>query len=110
MGAGGCLVHDESGLVHIPAVTEFPVVDTTGAGDGFAGGFLAVTLAGGAPAQAGKVGTLVAALIIAEAGGHTGSPSLDKLRDLAGRLGDEHLQETVEILAATVRAGIVERV
>ena len=96
--------------VHIPAVTEFPVVDTTGAGDGFAGGFLAVTLAGGAPAQAGKVGTLVAALIIAEAGGHTGSPSLDKLRDLAGRLGDEHLQETVEILAATVRAGIVERV
>ena len=72
--------------------------------------FRAVTLAGGAPAQAGKVGTLVAALIIAEAGGHSGSPSLDELRDLAGRLGDEHLQEAVEILAATVTAGMVERV
>ena len=31
-------------------------------------------MAGGAPVQAGKVGTLVAALIIAEAGGHTGVP------------------------------------
>ena len=110
IGAGGCLVHDESGLVHIPAVRKFPVVDTTGAGDGFAGGFLAVTLAGGAPVQAAKVGSLVAALIIAEAGGHTGSPSLDELRILSGRLGDEHLQAAVEILAATVPAGMVERV
>ena len=67
-------------------------------------------MAGGAPVQAGKVGTLVAALIIAEAGGHTGSPSLDELRILSGRLGEEHLQAAVEILAAPVRAGMVEGV
>ena len=39
MGADGCVVLDDSGLVRIPAIREFPVVDTTGAGDGFAGGF-----------------------------------------------------------------------
>ncbi|MDE0232888.1 MAG: carbohydrate kinase family protein [bacterium] len=105
MGADGCVVLDDSGLVRIPAITEFPVVDTTGAGDGFAGGFLAVTLAGGAPAMAARVGTLVAARIISERGGHTGSPSLEELGDLARSLGDEDLQEAAGMLPGTVRSG-----
>lgn len=111
MGVNGCLVLDDSGATHIPAIREFPVVDTTGAGDGFAGGFLAVTLAGGAPAQAARVGTLVAALIISERGGHTASPSLDELADLARSLGNEDLQEATELLsgAARSRMGGVQR-
>ena len=108
MGANGCLVLDESGPVRIPAIGEFPVVDTTGAGDGFAGGFLAVILAGGAPAQAGRVGTLVAARIIAERGGHTGSPSVDELGDMARLIGDEHLQKAAELLSATARTGTAD--
>ena len=104
MGADGCLVLDDSGAVRIPAVTEFPVVDTTGAGDGFAGGFLAVTLAGGTPVLAGRLGNLVAALIISERGGHTASPSLDELGDQARSLGDEQLQEAVELLAGAARS------
>jgi len=104
MGANGCLVLDEGGPVRIPAIGALPVVDTTGAGDGFAGGFLAVILAGGAPAQAGRVGTLVAARIIAERGGHTGCPSLDELADIARRLGDQHLQKAAELLRGAARA------
>ena len=105
MGGDGCLVLDDSGPVRIPAITEFPMVDTTGAGDGFAGGFLAVTLAGGAPSQAARVGNLVAARTISERGGHAGGPSLNELDDLARSLGDEDLQAAAELLAGAERSG-----
>ena len=112
MGADGCLVLDDGGPVRIPAITDLPVVDTTGAGDGFAGGFLAVTLAGGTPVLAGRVGTLVAARTISERGGHTASPTLEELGDLAGSLGDEHLREALELLLSATRpvAGTEARV
>lgn len=108
MGGDGCVVLDDNGPVRIPAIKDFPVVDTTGAGDGFAGGFLAVTLAGGTPIQAARVGTLVAARTISERGGHTGSPSLDELGDLARSLGDEDLQEAAELLSGAARSGLPE--
>ena len=104
MGADGCLLGDESGVDHFPAFGEFPVVDTTGAGDGFAGGFLAVILSGGTPRQACRVGNLVAARVIAERGGHTGSPSPDELREAAQRREDPLLREAVRTLTARPRA------
>ncbi len=110
MGADGCLVLDDNGAMRIPAIRKFPVVDTTGAGDGFAGGFLAVTLAGGAPAQAARVGTLVAARTISKRGGHTGSPSLDELGDLARSMGDEDLQEAAEFLSGGMPSRASERI
>ena len=99
MGADGCLLNDEDGVAHFPAVTEYPVVDTTGAGDGFAGGFLAVTLSGGTPRQGCRVGNLVAALVIAEAGGHSAVPSPGQLRKAADQLGDPQLDRAIEVLA-----------
>ena len=108
MGADGCVVLDDSGPVRIPAIKKFPVVDTTGAGDGFAGGFLAVTLAGGTPAQAARVGNLVAARAISERGGHTGSPSLNELGDLVRSLGDEDLQEAAALLLGAARSDLSE--
>ncbi|MDE0233978.1 MAG: carbohydrate kinase family protein [bacterium] len=108
MGGDGCVVLDDNGPVRIPAICEYPVVDTTGAGDGFAGGFLAVTLAGGAPAEAARVGTLVAARTISERGGHTGSPYLDELGDLAESLGEEDLQEAAALLSGAGRSDLSE--
>ena len=98
MGADGCLLNDEDGVAHFPAVRDFPVVDTTGAGDGFAGGFLAVMDSGGTPRQGCRVGNLVAARVIAEAGGHTAVPSAMELKSMADGLGDRPLQGAVEIL------------
>lgn len=99
MGADGCLLNDESGVIHIPAVTDFPVTDTTGAGDGFAGGFLAVILAGGTPLQGCLVGNLVAARVIAEIGGHKGAPSLKDLLHLDAHPADPRFHEAVQVLA-----------
>lgn len=101
MGADGCLLNDEDGIAHFPAVREFPVVDTTGAGDGFAGGFLAVTLSGGTPRQGCQVGNLVAARVIAAAGGHSAVPGRGQLRRTADHSGDPQLRRTVGILAGS---------
>ena len=101
MGADGCLLNAENGVAHFPAVREFPVVDTTGAGDGFAGGFVAVIHSGGTPRQGCRVGNLVAARVIAEAGGHTAVPSPMELKSMADGLGDTRLQGAIEILTGS---------
>jgi sugar/nucleoside kinase (ribokinase family) len=50
-GELGLAAYTEYGMVRIPALTNLPVVDTTGAGDSFAGGMLARWLStGGLPA------------------------------------------------------------
>lgn len=50
-GALGLAAYTEYGVVRVPALTDPPVVDTTGAGDAFAGGMLARWLStGGLPA------------------------------------------------------------
>jgi sugar/nucleoside kinase (ribokinase family) len=50
-GPLGLAAYTEYGVVRVPALTERPIVDTTGAGDAFAGGMLARWLTtGGLPA------------------------------------------------------------
>ena len=83
LGPAGCLIAFDCGLriadcgivaedgdtvvVHVPAVAT-PVVDTTGAGDAFAGGFLAAYLRGRDPVAAGQAGVLAAAEVVARVG------------------------------------------
>lgn len=50
-GARGVDAYTERGAVHVPALTNLPVVDTTGAGDAVAGGMLARWLTTGAKAS-----------------------------------------------------------
>jgi sugar/nucleoside kinase (ribokinase family) len=47
-GAAGVTAHTADGSVHVPALTEHPAFDTTGAGDAVAGGMLARWLSTGA--------------------------------------------------------------
>ena len=50
-GAHGVVAYTEYGVVRVPALAQRPIVDTTGAGDAFAGGMLARWLTtGGLPA------------------------------------------------------------
>ena len=68
-GPGPVLLHGADGHVETVAVTPVArVVDSTGAGDAFAGGFLAATLAGASPRDAARSGAVLAARTLCVAG------------------------------------------
>ena len=57
-------------LVPVTAVDD--VLDSTGAGDAFAGGFLAATIAGASPAAAARAGAVLAARVVTVVGARVG--------------------------------------
>jgi sugar/nucleoside kinase (ribokinase family) len=71
-GAGGCTVWTDAGSIHLPALTGYPVVDVTGAGDALAGGLFAAWLeSGGLPSglrDALAHGIACASITISEVG------------------------------------------
>lgn len=64
---------------HLIEATAGPVVDTTGAGDAFAAGFLYGLLGQRDLLTCGRLGNLVASKSIAAMGGRAGLPTLDEL-------------------------------
>lgn len=75
----GCLVVGD-GIEHfIKLENDEPVVDTTGAGDAFCGGFLFAVANGFDLVSAGKIGSAAAAHIIARYGGHEAPPQIEDL-------------------------------
>ena len=82
LGENGVLFHDGTQIQHIPAYNAGPVVETTGAGDAFNGGF-ATALAGGIdPIEAVKFGNATAAISVTRAGTAPSMPSLEEVRAL----------------------------
>jgi ribokinase len=81
LGSRGCFVSQASGHLFIPAHKGIHVVDTTGAGDAFVGGFAAglVKFAGDLPAAA-QFGNTVAALSVTKPGT---APSMPSAREIA---------------------------
>jgi sulfofructose kinase len=80
-GDQGCRVWTAGGHWHIPA---FPVqvVDTTGAGDAFHGGFIYAMLRGWEPPRAAAFANAVAALNCQTLGGRRGLPGLEQVAAL----------------------------
>jgi 2-dehydro-3-deoxygluconokinase len=72
-GAGGCW-HEGDTPTHLPSVAV-QVVDPVGAGDAFAGAYLAARLRGTGPRGAAWLGTRFAAGVVATAGDTDGLPS-----------------------------------
>jgi sugar/nucleoside kinase (ribokinase family) len=62
-GAAGALLKQDGKTIHVPAIKVTPM-DTTGAGDMFAAGFLYAHLHGFSLKQAGQIGTLLAGNVI----------------------------------------------
>jgi sugar/nucleoside kinase (ribokinase family) len=75
LGSGGATVTDEAGTTHLDALPA-EVVDTDGAGDAFAAGFIAAALAGGDPLDAARAGLRVAAEEIRTEGAMSVIPDL----------------------------------
>lgn len=81
LGSRGCFVSEELGFHHIPAHRDIGVVDTTGAGDAFCGGFAAgLVRCSGRVADAARLGNATAALSITKAGAASSMPTKSELR------------------------------
>ena len=81
IGAAGSLVVTDDGILRVPAEPVSRVVDTTGAGDLYAAGFLYGLTHGHDLADCGRLGSIAAAEVIS----HVGPRPLVELRTLVGR-------------------------
>ena len=79
----GCVVVARDGVVAVPAFPVDQIVDTTGAGDLFAAGFLFALVRNAGYENAGRLGALAAAEVIQ----HIGARPLVSLKDLARQHG-----------------------
>lgn len=67
-GKDGCLISAEGSIIEVPAAPVSRVVDTTGAGDLFAAGFLHGVVTGRTPRESATLGGLAAAEVISHFG------------------------------------------
>ncbi len=84
LGENGALLHDGSAPVHVPAFNAGPVVETTGAGDAFNGGFAAALARGAAPLDAVRFGAATAAISVTRKGTAPSMPELHEVQALLG--------------------------
>jgi sugar/nucleoside kinase (ribokinase family) len=83
LGAEGSIVAQGSDVVSVPAAPVARVVDTTGAGDSYAAGFLYGVVRESGPETSARLGALAAAEIVS----HLGARPLSRLSDLAATAG-----------------------
>jgi sugar/nucleoside kinase (ribokinase family) len=79
----GCVVASKDGVIAVPAFPIDKIVDTTGAGDLFAAGFLFGLVRGAGHENSGRLGALAAAEVIQ----HIGARPQTSLKELAKRHG-----------------------
>lgn len=87
LGAQGVLWFDGQTETHIPAMPAGPVVDTTGAGDAFNGGFAAALARGEDPVRAARFGCAVAGISVTRPGAASSMPDLAEVTAHLGRQG-----------------------
>ena len=75
LGEKGALLGTTDGAIHVPAFDAGPVVDTTGAGDAFNGGFAVALAEGRTPEDAARFGCATAAISVTRPGTAPSMPS-----------------------------------
>ena len=86
LGSNGALYRDRTRSVHIPVISAGPVVETTGAGDAFNGGF-AVALSEGIPViDAIRFGCATAGISVTRPGTAPSMPSRAEINALLARV------------------------
>ena len=85
LGEAGALLHNRAGSMLVPAFKAGPVVETTGAGDAFNGGFATAIARGAEPAEAVRFGCAVAGISVTRAGTAPSMPRLAEVEALLAR-------------------------
>lgn len=85
LGEAGALLHSKTQSVHVPAFRAGPVLETTGAGDAFNGGFAAAIARGDEPVAAARFGCAVAGISVTRAGTAPSMPSLAEVETLLAK-------------------------
>jgi adenosine kinase len=80
-GEKGCSVYENTGRTDVPAVPPLRIVDPTGVGDAFRGGFMKGVVRGTDYVLAAKVGAVAAAYALEHLGGQSHSYSWPEFRD-----------------------------
>jgi ribokinase len=83
-GQGAMLVRGDL-AVHLPATSPGPVVETTGAGDAFAGGFAVALSEGMAPVEAVRFGIATAGISVTRPGTAPAMPGREEIDALLAR-------------------------
>lgn len=82
LGERGVLYHTRERSVHVPAVASGPVIDTTGAGDAFVGGFSAALARGLEPVEAVRFGCATAGIAVTRRGTAPAMPKREEIEAL----------------------------
>lgn len=85
LGGQGSLLHTREKSLHIPIYKAGPVVDTTGAGDAFNGGFAAALARGETPERAAHFGSATAGISVTRPGTAPSMPTLAEVQALLAR-------------------------
>ena len=85
LGARGALYRDGERSVHVPAISAGPVVETTGAGDAFNGGFAVALSEGRDVVQAVRFGSATAGISVTRAGAAAAMPTRSEIDALLAR-------------------------
>jgi ribokinase len=86
LGGNGSLLHTAHQSLHIPVFNAGPVLDTTGAGDAFNGGFSAALSRGETPEAAARFGSATAGISVTRAGTAPSMPQRAETEALLARL------------------------
>jgi adenosine kinase len=93
-GEDGCSIHTASGSTHVPAVRPHRIVDPTGVGDAFRGGFMKGMASGEDYARCAQFGSVAATYALEHLGGqshaYTQEEFYARLESHFGRSGGRH--------------------
>lgn len=87
LGEQGALYHDGTLPLHVAAINAGPVVETTGAGDAFNGGFAVALAEGKSPAEAVRFANATAAISVTRPGTAPSMPSRAEIDALLAAQG-----------------------
>ncbi|MEY4697493.1 MAG: hypothetical protein RIT14_1921, partial [Pseudomonadota bacterium] len=88
LGDKGALYRDRQRSVHVPVISAGPVVDTTGAGDAFNGGFAVALTEGRDVVDAVRFGCATAGISVTRPGTAPAMPARSEIDTLLARTAE----------------------